>query len=183
MKMLLLVRSSDDRSWETRPIELSELPREGEHIATSDKRDADWFRVQLVARVPEGQEFAAKVVCQKIGQIEIHGMTLANPAVRREGASERRGELLTEREAAERTGVSRWTIRKLIEGGKLTAMNFGTPRRKIYRVDPAALLAMQPVQAPTPRERRQRRYHPTTPQSSGPAWPPPGHTRPVRIDE
>jgi excisionase family DNA binding protein len=133
--------------------------------------------------VPDGQEFAAKVICQKIGQIEIHGLTLTNAAVRREGASERRGELLTERQAAERACVSRWTIRRLIERGKLPALEYGSGRKKIYRIDPAALLTVQPVQPPPPQERRQRRHHPTMPSSSGPAWPPPGYTRPVRTDE
>jgi len=48
-------------------------------------------------------------------------------------------ELLTEKEAAIIAKVHPRTIRRLISGGKLPALNFGNGgRRKVYRIDPAA---------------------------------------------
>ena len=38
-------------------------------------------------------------------------------------------ELLTEAQAAERAGVSKWTIRRLIDAGKLRAVNYGLGRK------------------------------------------------------
>jgi excisionase family DNA binding protein len=76
-------------------------------------------------------------------------------------------ELLTEHEAALATKVSWWTIRQLIEKGKLRAANYGTGKRKFYRIDPADLLNVQPfvLVEPEPRRRRQRVI-----ENTGPAY-------------
>jgi excisionase family DNA binding protein len=79
--------------------------------------------------------------------------------------------LLTELEAAKVARVSRWTIRRLIDGGHLPAMNFGLGGRKVYRVRPEDLLHVQPVQPPAPRERGRRRNRVVA--LSSKAWPPP----------
>ena len=65
-------------------------------------------------------------------------------------------ELLTEAQAAALAQIHPRTIRRLIDRGKLPALNFGNGRRKVYRIDPAALLQVQPVQPPLPRERYRR---------------------------
>lgn len=41
-------------------------------------------------------------------------------------------ELLTEAQAAERAGVSKWTIRRLIDAGKLRAVNYGLGAGAIF---------------------------------------------------
>jgi excisionase family DNA binding protein len=72
-------------------------------------------------------------------------------------------ELLTEKEAAIIAKVHPRTIRRLISGGKLPALNFGNGgRRKVYRIDPAALLNVQPVHLPLPRERHRRSQLPAS---------------------
>jgi len=67
-------------------------------------------------------------------------------------------ELFTEHEAALATKVSERTIRRLIEAGKLRATNYGMGKKKLYRIDPADLLNVQPfvVIEPEPRRRRSR---------------------------
>jgi len=71
-------------------------------------------------------------------------------------------ELLTEAQAAALAQIHPRTIRRLIDRGKLPALNFGNGRRKIYRIDPAALLRVQPVQQPLPRERYRRSQLPAS---------------------
>jgi len=66
-------------------------------------------------------------------------------------------ELLTEAQVAALAQVHPRTIRRLTDRGKLPALNFGNGgRRKVYRIDPAALLNVQPVHLPLPRERYRR---------------------------
>ena len=71
-------------------------------------------------------------------------------------------ELLTEAQVAALAQVHPRTIRRLIDRGKLPALNFGNGRRKVYRIDPAALLNVQPVHLPLPRERHRRSQLPAS---------------------
>lgn len=65
--------------------------------------------------------------------------------------------LLTEEQAAEYAGVSRKTIRRLIESGRLEASDYGTGKRRHYRIHPDALTHIKPVPAPPlPQPRRRR---------------------------
>jgi len=62
--------------------------------------------------------------------------------------------LLTEHEAAQVAKVSWWTIRSLIEKGRLKAANFGTGKRKFYRIDPDELALVQLYEVPQSEPRR-----------------------------
>jgi excisionase family DNA binding protein len=70
--------------------------------------------------------------------------------------------LLTESQAAAAAQVDKRTIRRLIETGRLQALDFGSGKRHHYRIDPAELHAVQPVvdkpaiTPPLPRRRRQQ---------------------------
>jgi excisionase family DNA binding protein len=67
--------------------------------------------------------------------------------------------MLTEEQAAERAGVSRKQIRKLINAHRLEATDYGTGKRHHYRIKPEALAAMQGRAVepqPAPRQRRSR---------------------------
>ena len=85
--------------------------------------------------------------------------------------------LLTEKEAADLAKVSKWTIRRLIEAGRLRASNYGSARRKVYRIHPDDLRQVD-LAEPVP----DRRFNPHSGrarlQSNGPlrsgekAWPP-----------
>lgn len=68
--------------------------------------------------------------------------------------------LLTENQAADVAQVDKRTIRRLIETGRLRALDFGSGRRHHYRIDLAELHAVQPVAKKpiimTPHNRRRR---------------------------
>ena len=51
--------------------------------------------------------------------------------------------LLTEAQAAREAQVDRRTIRKLIDAGRLRASNFGTGKRRHYRIDAADLMSIR----------------------------------------
>ena len=53
--------------------------------------------------------------------------------------------LLTESQAAAAAQVDKRTIRRLIETGRLRALDFGSGKRHHYRINPAELQAVQPV--------------------------------------
>ena len=77
--------------------------------------------------------------------------------------------LLTEAQAAREAQVDRRTIRRLIVEGRLRAADFGSGKRRHFRIDPADLRAIAPLPtspaAPMPpRSSRRRRG-----QSSSPA--------------
>lgn len=55
--------------------------------------------------------------------------------------------LLTEAQAAREVQVDRRTIRRLIRAGRLRAVDFGSGRRRCYRIDPADLHAVSPAGA------------------------------------
>jgi excisionase family DNA binding protein len=76
-------------------------------------------------------------------------------------------ELLTEHEAARAVKVSKWTIRRLIEKGKLRAANYGMGCKR-YRIDPADLNAVQPFDL-MPQEPRKRQRAIV---DEGPVWKP-----------
>src|SRR5258708_1599000 len=67
-------------------------------------------------------------------------------------------QLLTESQAARLAQVDKRTLRKLIEAGRLRAMDFGTGKRRHFRIDLADLktipAASQSTQTPSPRPRR-----------------------------
>lgn len=68
--------------------------------------------------------------------------------------------LLTEQQAAEVAGVSRKTIRRLIEQGRLPAADYGTAGQRNYRIHPDALANVKPATAsaePLSASRRRRR--------------------------
>jgi excisionase family DNA binding protein len=68
--------------------------------------------------------------------------------------------LLTESQAADAAQVDKRTIRRLIETGRLRALDFGSGKRHHYRIDPVELHEVQPVveksatTLPSPRRRR-----------------------------
>lgn len=45
-------------------------------------------------------------------------------------------ELLTEVEAAAIAKVSKWTIRRMVQRGRLKAANYGTAKKACYRIHP-----------------------------------------------
>lgn len=51
--------------------------------------------------------------------------------------------LLTEKQAASFAGVDRKTIRRLIEAGRLPAADYGTGKKKLYRINPDDLLSIK----------------------------------------
>ncbi len=53
--------------------------------------------------------------------------------------------LLTETQAAQHAQVDRRTIRKLIRGGRLRAIDLGDNHRHCYRIDLADLAAVSPA--------------------------------------
>jgi excisionase family DNA binding protein len=81
--------------------------------------------------------------------------------------------LLTENDAGKLAGVSRKTIRKLIDQGQLRACNYGTVQRKLYRIHPDDLRNVQVREGPVYTERRQRRPHQMALNEKGNVWPPP----------
>jgi excisionase family DNA binding protein len=58
--------------------------------------------------------------------------------------------LLTESQAAAAAQVDKRTIRRLIQTGRLRALDFGSGKRHHYRIDPAELYSVQPVVEKTP---------------------------------
>lgn len=70
--------------------------------------------------------------------------------------------MLTEQQYADVKGISKWTVRRLIEAGRLDAEDFGTGSHREYRIAPDALLrpktqaASAPVAAAAPVGRRRR---------------------------
>jgi Helix-turn-helix domain len=79
--------------------------------------------------------------------------------------------LLTERDAAREAGVSTKTIRRLIQRGRLEAIDYGNGSRHTYRIKLGALAALkqQPgkVEAPAHRRRIRRRAASVLPAGSG----------------
>jgi excisionase family DNA binding protein len=71
--------------------------------------------------------------------------------------------LLTESQAAAAAQVDKRTIRRLIETGRLHALDFGSGKRRHYRINPAELHAVQPVVGKTPitPPPHRRRQHPS----------------------
>lgn len=53
-------------------------------------------------------------------------------------------QFLTVDEAAERMGVSRWTITRLITAKRLKAIQLGTGSKKNYRIEPSDLTTIAP---------------------------------------
>lgn len=76
--------------------------------------------------------------------------------------------LLTEREAAVMAKVSIRTLRRLIQRGKLPALNYGTEKRKSYRINSDDLLGVQPVENPLSARPPARK----PPQVEKTVWPP-----------
>ena len=69
--------------------------------------------------------------------------------------------LLTEAQAARETQVDKRTVRRLIATGRLKAVDFGSGKRRHYRIDPADLkaIAASPFEAKSgniPQARRRR---------------------------
>lgn len=67
--------------------------------------------------------------------------------------------MLTEQEYAAEKQVDRRTIRKLIEGNRLAAENFGTGKKKLYRIAADAVVlpeATKPIASAPPSGRRRR---------------------------
>jgi excisionase family DNA binding protein len=58
--------------------------------------------------------------------------------------------LLTEEQAADRLQVSRQTVRRLIEAGRLDAQDVGIGRHK-YRIPADSLITIKPADAPEPK--------------------------------
>jgi excisionase family DNA binding protein len=79
------------------------------------------------------------------------------------------GALLTESQAAGTAQVDKRTIRRLIQDGRLRAIDFGSGKRHHYRIDPADLRAVHPVAekpATTLPPSRRRRPQPSYPLSA-----------------
>ena len=77
--------------------------------------------------------------------------------------------MLTEQEAAERVKVSPRTIRRLIQAGRLEAVNFATGRERArYRIHPDALARVTPPAEPAEAPRRRRRR--PVPVGDTPVW-------------
>jgi excisionase family DNA binding protein len=69
--------------------------------------------------------------------------------------------LLTESQEAAAAQVDKRTIRRLIENGRLRALDFGSGKRHHYRIDPADLYMVQPAVEKfpiTPLQRRRQRH-------------------------
>jgi excisionase family DNA binding protein len=67
--------------------------------------------------------------------------------------------LLTEKQAADELQIDRRTLRKLIESGRLQAVNVGGAHRKHYRVHPDALKEIIPDNSPSAVKVTQWRTH------------------------
>jgi excisionase family DNA binding protein len=76
---------------------------------------------------------------------------------------------LTESQVAEEVQVSKKTVRRLIKAGKLSAANFGTKDRPLYRINPDDLADVGQVANPadhaTPCRRHHRQQLPTSARS------------------
>lgn len=84
--------------------------------------------------------------------------------------------LLTEQQAATAAGVSRKTIRRLIEQGRLVAADYGTATQHNYRIHPDALANVQsapkPGSEPMPPARHSRyRRQSAVPAELSAVWP------------
>lgn len=69
--------------------------------------------------------------------------------------------MLTLSDVATRLGISADSVRRLIDAGRLEAVNVSAGQRKRWRVDPAALerfVEAQRNEAPEPIQRRPREY-------------------------
>lgn len=67
--------------------------------------------------------------------------------------------VLTETEYAAEKKVDPRTVRKLIEAGRLAAENFGTGKKKLYRIAADAVVQPEPAKTPAafvPASRRRR---------------------------
>lgn len=56
--------------------------------------------------------------------------------------------LLTEREAAAVVQIDRRTLRRLIQSGRLRAVDIGSGKRRYYRIDPSDLRRIAPNVSP-----------------------------------
>ena len=65
---------------------------------------------------------------------------------------------LTEAEAAHTLRIDRRTLRRLIESGRLRALNVGTGRRRHYRIAEADLSEVSSAQPPSPQAARTHRF-------------------------
>jgi excisionase family DNA binding protein len=169
MNILILTPSSTGNTWTTRTIELEHMPRAGDFIATGDTDEGDWYEVRATAQIPKGGKFEAKIIAVGTTEAQLWEQALSAKTTSDPSQWQDRYRLVTEEEAAAIAKVHPRTIRRLIDKGKLPAVNYGLGSKKIYRVKPEDLGMVQPVALPPPPQRRQRR---ATPQLSAAPWPP-----------
>jgi excisionase family DNA binding protein len=139
-------------------IELARVPAVGEFIATDSNVAGGGYQVQLVVWMPVDAPFAATIIGQVLSLDDLHALaSVISPSASATTAQVDALRMLTVEEAGKFAKVSPWTIRRLIERGKLPASNFGSGRRDIYRIKLEDLSRVQPFQPPPPRERPRRR--------------------------
>ena len=163
MKILLLPDNSDA---EGVTVDVARIPMAGEFITINNNGVEIWHRVQLVALMPMG-EIAAKVLTVWMAKAEAKEYAGRHEP---EPSWKRQYELLTEAEAAAIAKVHPRTIRRLIDTGRLTAINLGFGKKKLYRINPENLEAIADyAKASGPQHRRRRQLVVAT--SEAP-WPP-----------
>ncbi len=143
MRVKVHSRTAGELDWECHRLELHRLPAVDEFIAMRPDggTDARWHQVQVVVHVPFGSECEAEVYCTECGPNQprriAYGSTMPKPeSIQEQGGQDGiQRKLLSEDEAAEAAGVDRKTIRRLIEAGRLAAADYGTGKKKLYRIN------------------------------------------------
>jgi hypothetical protein len=166
MRVLLHTRTAQELDWARHTIELRQLPRDGEYISTNrEGREAEWHRVRLVIHVADADEPRAELYCLSVTDNErrllMFGQDVSAPAV---SPDERNSEpfLLTLKQAETAAGTSGKTLRRLIQAGRLHAVDYGTKGgRHEWRISREALASVKPAaqdeNADTPARARRRR--------------------------
>ena len=156
MRILLHTRTAGDLDWEKRVIELDRLPAADEYVAarSGPGTDATWHWVRLVIHVADAAEFNAEVYCERVGKTQLRNRAYM-ATMGQEGQGESRPTLLTPDEAARIASVSKSTICRLCETGRLKASNYATGKQRAkWRIAPEDLKTVTPpasvTTSPTP---------------------------------
>lgn len=166
MKVVMRTRTASEFDWEQKAIELNRLPCVGEYIGVPSASGGETSRheIRLIVHLIADGQAEAEVYCNRVGPTQMRnivwGSTLAPKTTDRP--------VLTVAEAAKEAQVSADTIVRRIVEGRLVAENWGSAKRKKWRIRPEALAAMkspsesdpapapEPVPPPSRRGRRPR---------------------------
>ena len=169
MKLLLHSRTADQFDWSRETIELIRFPNVGDYIKVpAVDGDSDHHEVRMIVHVAQGGDVEAEIFCVKVGPTQIGRLGWKNTLGRDQVPAEEPDNqpsvmMLTVAQAAKAANTSERSIQRLIQSGRLAAVEYGTGKRnKSYRISVEALAAVKPLEKPeaapqVPHHRRRRR--------------------------